>query len=153
VETGDVVFVRSNTWISKLVRHFDKGRFSHVAIAVSNGRVIEAQYNIKSKVRPLKYKSYEVFPMDLTDKQKRHLASILKKYKGKKYDFLLAFSMTSNWFRLDNPNYMICSELAVDILKEIGVLDPNLRDMKPNEFYDYLTVVRPKRIAHFSSEE
>jgi hypothetical protein len=144
METGDVVFVRGSTWISRIIRFFDKGEFTHVALAISNDRIIEAQYNIRSRVKKLSYKSYEVVPMNLTEVQKKKLVSIISKYEGKSYDFPLAFSMVTGWLRIDNPNYLICTELDIDMLKEAGVLDPYLADMKPNEFYTYLTEVRKK---------
>lgn len=138
METGDIIFVRNNSIISKIIRFFDKGRFSHCAIAISKDRLIEAQYNIKVSESKNTYPNYEVLKMNMTDKQKKDLLVAIKKYKGKRYDYLLAFSMSTKWLRIDNDDYLICSELVEDVLKDIGILDPYLQDMKPNELYRYL---------------
>jgi hypothetical protein len=143
METGDIVFVRGNTWISKLIRFFDKGKFSHVALAVSTERITEAQYKTTVKVKPLDYESYEVFPMSLSEEQKRQLLDSIRKYEGKRYDYFLAFSMATKWLRLDNPNYLMCTELVMKVLQDIGVLAPHLEKMPPNEFYKYMKEKHP----------
>jgi hypothetical protein len=48
---GDLIFVRSNSLMSKTIKAFD-GEFSHVAVAMSNNRILESEGMTKSRVVP-----------------------------------------------------------------------------------------------------
>lgn len=138
MKAGDIIFVRGNSLISKLVRLFDNGRFSHVAIAVSETQVIETNWNMRSKIVDFHYKDYEIVTLDLTESQRRHVPFIANKYTGRLYDYLQVISYIFN-SRLNNPRHLICSELVYNILSEVGyVKDDSLRDATPNELYTVL---------------
>lgn len=138
MRAGDVVFVRGNSIISKLIRLFDKGRFSHVAIAVSDTHVIETNWNMKSRVVEFKYKDFELVRLPLTEDQRIRVAVEAKMLEGVPYDYIqILFLMFSS--RLNNPRHFICSELVYTVLRNVGYLnDTYLRDSTPNELYKAL---------------
>lgn len=138
MRAGDVVFVRGNSIISKLIRLFDKGRFSHVAIAVSDTHVIETNWNMKSRIVEFKYKDFELVRLPLTEDQRIRVAVEAKMLEGVPYDYIqILFLMFSS--RLNNPRHFICSELVYTVLRNVGYLnDTSLRDSTPNELYKAL---------------
>jgi hypothetical protein len=138
MKSGDIVFVRGTSLIAKIVRFFDKGRFSHVAIAVNEHEVIETNWNMKSKIVKFHYEDYEVVHLNLTDFQRQCIPVIAKKLEGRQYDYLQVIGYIFN-SRLNNPRHLICSELVYNILSEVGFInDVNLRDITPNELYEFL---------------
>lgn len=145
MKAGDVIFVRGTSVISKIVRLFDRGQFSHVAIAVSDSEVIETNWNMRSKIVPFHYKDYEVVSLNLSDSQRTHIKNIASQYQGKLYDYLQVISFLF-WGRLNNPRHLICSELVFNLLYDVGYLtDESLRDCTPNELYETLTEAIEKR--------
>lgn len=139
MKAGDIVFVRGNSIVSKMVRLFDKGRFSHVAIAVSATHVIETNWNMTSKIVEFKYTDFEVVRIDLTDSQRSRVPAVAKVLEGRMYDYLQVLAIIFK-SRVNNPRYFICSELVYYVLKDIGYFtDDTLRDATPNELYKHLT--------------
>ncbi|MFR7272437.1 hypothetical protein ACLVL5_06035 [Streptococcus pneumoniae] len=138
MKAGDIVFVRGNSLVSRLVRLFDRGKFSHVAIAVSDSEVIESNWNMKSKVVPFHYDDYEIVTLELSVNQRRRIPIVAKKYEGRMYDYLQVIAYIFKG-RLNNPRHLICSELVYNILSEVGYIhDDSLRDITPNELYTLL---------------
>jgi hypothetical protein len=162
VRRGDIVFVQGKGIVSSIVRCFDRGTFSHCAIAVSDVRVIEANYDTKVAVRPLerdKCNVIEVIDLGLTNEQRRSVYSASMKYIGKRYDYAqILWYVLRKIFHLkgrnkfNNPNHMICSELVFLVLDEIGALkDLGIKesidrgiDLTPNEIYDLVKYVSTK---------
>lgn len=135
---GDVVFVRGTGIISKLVRLFDKGSFSHVAIAVSDTEVIETNWNMRSKIVEFHYEDYEIVEIDLAKIQRSYVPVVARRYEGLRYDYIQIISFMFKG-RLNNPRHLICSELVYHILKDIRFIhDESLRDATPNELYEIL---------------
>ncbi|MED3976179.1 YiiX/YebB-like N1pC/P60 family cysteine hydrolase [Priestia megaterium] len=165
MKKGDIVFVRGKGWLSKVIRYFDSGEFSHCAIAVSKYRIIEANYNTRVSVSIFdesKYDLIEVIDLGLSDKQRDIVYERAMKYLGKKYDyFQLIWYALKKVFHfkgrnlLNNPNDMICSELvfiALDesgILRDLGINDTvtNGSDLTPNELYDLVKYVSYKKAS------
>lgn len=138
MKAGDIIFVRGDSLISRLVKLVDKGSFSHVAIAVSETEVIEANWNMKSSVVKFHYEDYEIVELNLTDNQRKQVPVVASSLVGKWYDYIqvIAYIFQS---RINNPRQLICSELVYNILYSIDYMkDPNLVDIKPNELYHIL---------------
>lgn len=145
MKAGDLVFVRSKGIIPSLIRFFDKGRFSHVAIAYSDTEILEAEYNTRVHVIPMpeEYKDFEVVPLHLGENNR--IVEFSKDYIGKKYDFLEIFRI---WFRkvfkwrgLDRFNdtrEVVCSELVGDYLEFVGIAEKGTELMAPNELYKFI---------------
>lgn len=160
MKRGDIVFVQGKGVISRIVRFFDGGgTFSHVAIAISDSKVIEADVDTKVAVRPFendRYNVIEVIDLGLTSKQRMDVYNLALKHVGKRYDYLQLL-----WYGLrrllglkgrnifNNPHYVICSELVFLVLDEIGILDElgisndvnRGIDLTPNELYDLVKFV------------
>lgn len=137
MRTGDIIFVRGTSLISRLVLLFDKGKFSHVAIAVSDHEVIETNWKMKSKIVEFHYKDYEIVRLDLTDSQRNRVPVMAKTLEGKWYDYLQVLGYISK-SRLNNPRYLICSELVSKVLSGIGYYAAPRQDLTPNELYTVL---------------
>lgn len=139
IETGDIIFVRGNGILSKLVRFFDKGEFSHVAIAVSDTHILEANWNIRSKITKMEYTDYEVIRLkDITQEQKDMIPELAKSLQGRWYDYfqILGILMKS---RINSPQQLICSEIVYMILLGIGYEDDvTLLDSTPNMMWNKL---------------
>lgn len=139
MKAGDLVFVRGTSLISRLIRLFDKGEFSHVAVAVSETEIIEINWNMKSKIVPFHYDNYEIVDLKLTDSERKHVSAYSKGLTGIWYDYtqILGYLIMNNKF--NNPRYLICSELAYTILFEINRLPKGSnKDVTPNGLYKLL---------------
>lgn len=148
MKSGDVVFVRGNSSISSLIRLFDKGEFSHVAIYVSDKEVLEAQYFTKSSIVPFHFSDYEIVDLNLTNEQRKQISEIAPSLTGKQYDYvqILQYIIRKIFkeFKWNNPNNMICSEIVDILLYTVGAIPEHdyLGNMTPNELYNYLTKLK-----------
>lgn len=139
MRSGDVIFVRGTSLISRLILFFDKGNFSHVAIAVSDNEVIETNWNMKSKIVKFHYTDYEVVLTSLTGVQRKYIPIVARGYEGRLYDYIQVIGLIFR-SRLNSPRQLICSELVYNILTEVGYLNnESLKDVTPNELYIVLT--------------
>jgi hypothetical protein len=145
MNTGDIVFIRGKNWISKLIRFFDKGEFSHVAVFVSKNEIIEAQYTTEARIVPFTYKDYEVINMNMTTSQMEFVRILSKDIEGTRYDLkqiLLLFIKLvfglGGLGKFNDMKQLACSELAGVFLMETGYGGEELIDMTPNELYRYL---------------
>lgn len=152
MKAGDIVFVRGNSLISKMVRLFDKGEFSHVAIAVSDTEVLEANWNIKTRITDFYFKDYEILDLGLTNEERKLIKEASPYLVGRYYDFpQITWYMIGKLFsfdaknRFNSPNNLICSEVIFYLLSEIGWLDEALDidpDVTPNELYAILKSIK-----------
>lgn len=146
MEVGQIFFVVGTSKIAKMVELFD-GEFSHVAMAISKDKVIETNWNIRSRVKKPDYKHYAKVNLNLTSKQKYLIVNNYKKYLNKPYDFIqiLGFILKKN---LNNKRKLICSELVYDLLTDAEVLDGSLKgNVTPNELYKLLTTIKNVEVA------
>jgi hypothetical protein len=137
MKAGDIVFVRGKTPISTIVRWFDEGDFSHVAVAVSPTHIIEAEYRTKIRISKMEYDDYEIVPLELSDLQRDILVHLAIQLVGIMYDFLSIIGIIFNK-RWNLPQAKICTEVVVALLLGIGYLDKEIF-LKPNELYRFLT--------------
>ncbi|MCY9056039.1 hypothetical protein MOE90_20555 [Bacillus spizizenii] len=162
VKKGDIIFVQGKGVVSRIIRVFDKGKFSHVAIAMSESQVIEADVDTKVAVRPLsmdKYRMVEIVDLELTLKQREEVVKSALKMVGTKYDYiqLLWYALRKIFGfrgrnRLNNPKYVICSEMVFRALNEAGILEDlgidesyeDGIDLTPNELYDLVKYISKK---------
>lgn len=160
VKCGDIIFVRYKGFIANAIRYFDKGRFTHVAIAVDSVHVLQSQYGMDVKI--ISFKSlvansieYEIISPKLNNEERQRIAEEGSKLIGKKYDieqiigYVLkdVFHLKNNI--LNNPNNLICSELVYavldksGVLKDLGIKNGDIRgiDLTPNQLYDLVKYV------------
>ncbi|SDI16413.1 hypothetical protein SAMN05192534_12382 [Alteribacillus persepolensis] len=123
-----IIFSRSSSVLSRIIRFFDKGKWSHVAIKVDEHHILDSRFPKGVKVRHFDLTDYEFVEVDGDiEKALNHV--------GKKYDLLRFIWYGFEWGDKpwNNPNEMICSELIAE-----SVNDENLKGMTPNEQYKYL---------------
>jgi hypothetical protein len=146
MKAGDIVFVRGNSPLSYLIKYLDKGEFSHVAIAVSDNEILEAQYFTRSRITPFYFKDYEIIDLGLSYSHRNKVKELSKSLEGKIYDYFQVFLyfIRAVFYKelkiYHSPNYILCSELADIILTNIGIIpkDKFLGNVTPNELYNYL---------------
>ncbi|KEK23929.1 YiiX/YebB-like N1pC/P60 family cysteine hydrolase [Bacillus gaemokensis] len=161
MKQGDVVFLQGKSFISKAVRLFDKGTFSHVAIAMSGTHILEADFDTRVAIVPFdktQFNIIEVIDLGLNKEERSKVVAMGSKMVGKKYDYMqIIWYMISKLLRLkgknrfNNPNNYICSELVFAVLEEAGVLEELCIkggsygiDMTPNQLYDLLKYISSK---------
>lgn len=147
-QAGDIIFFRGDGVISKLVKFFDKGEFSHVAIAISDTQIFHINWNFKAKVDYLYTDNCEIVKLNLPKEKQQRLAEIISPYKDSEYDYLqIAWYILKYYFHISGANLfnykkrLICSELVSHILFDLGVIDKvdYLYDLTPNQLYDTVT--------------
>ncbi|MFJ8247272.1 YiiX/YebB-like N1pC/P60 family cysteine hydrolase [Peribacillus asahii] len=162
MKRGDIVFIRGKGLKSKLTRLIDRGAFSHVAIAISDSKIIESDVGTRVSVRefsPKEYDYVEVVDLRITIKQRQDVYNSAVQMIGTKYDYVQLiwyglrriFGLKGN-NRLNNPKNVICSEMVfialsrAGILKSLGIEETNFRgiDLTPNELYDLVKYVSKK---------
>jgi hypothetical protein len=138
MKAGDIIFVRGNSLLSRIIRFFDKGEFSHVAIAVSETEVLEAQYFTKSRITPFYFTDYEIVDLGLSDAERKKVDELGPVLVGRWYDYIQVISYLFK-HPFNNPNHLICSELVAIILSEIDRAEySEVINLTPNELYRYL---------------
>lgn len=158
MKQGDVVFLQGKSFISKAVRFFDKGTFSHVAIAMSGTHILEADFDTRVSIVPFdknEFNVIEVIDLGLNKEERSRVVAMGTKMVGKKYDYMqIIWYIISKMLRLkgknkfNNPNNYICSELVFAVLNEAGVLEELCVkggsrgvDMTPNQLYDFIKYI------------
>lgn len=161
MKQGDIVFLQGKSFISKAVRFFDKGTFSHVAIAMSGTHILEADFDTRVSIVPFdknEFNIIEVIDLGLNKEERSRVVAMGSKMVGKKYDYMqIIWYMISKLLRLkgknrfNNPNSYICSELVFAVLEEAGILKELCIkdgsrgiDMTPNQLYDFIKYISSK---------
>jgi hypothetical protein len=149
MKAGDIIFVRGKSPLSNLVKFFDKGEFSHVAIAISSTHVLEADWYIRTRVREMNYEDVEVVDLGLTEEERDLIVHAGIQLIGKWYDYkqilwyvLKRFFSLKGKNKFNSPNNLICSEVIFYILAELGMVDCVTGldfDVTPNQLYKYMT--------------
>lgn len=157
MKQGDIIFIQGGTFISKIIRYFDDGDFTHVGIALNDSIMIEAEYdkkvsvvNFNKELGEGKIKSYEVIDLKLTKEQRETIYVHAMKFKGVRYDYLQIASFILNkifgWKVFNSRDKFICSELVFEVLDESNVLKDlgieyvgeDIAKYTPNELYRFI---------------
>jgi hypothetical protein len=146
MKAGDLIFVTGHSLIASAINFFDPGRFSHVAVALSDTHIIESQYLTNVQTAEMQYTNYVIVRLDITDEQRDKLVHEAIELVGKKYGYWDIIGLMLNERGWNHPNELICTEVAITLLKKIDFL-PKVDEfaiMKPNHFYQFVTVDLPK---------
>lgn len=138
IEIGDVLLVKGKGLVSFLVKLFTRSKYSHVALAVSNNRVIEIDWKYRLQIRSIEHEEYDVYRLNrgLTNEETFIILSYVYSLIGSKYDFSKIFSLVFEILFsrrgkriFDNPNKFICSDIIDSAYQKIGVdLVPHYAD-------------------------
>lgn len=155
MQAGDVVFVRPSGWLSNLVAKVDGGPFSHVAMAVSDTHIVEAQYFTKSRITPAYAHDVMVLDLRLNQQQRYEIQQNAISMTGRWYDYkLIVHYFVTNAMRWNmkaiwnSQNNLICSELVAGLLLSVdyegaeGLRDKNIT---PRELFEHLTAYELKK--------
>lgn len=138
MKAGDVIFVRGTSAFSTAVRYFDPGQFSHVAIAVSETHILEAQWYTKSRITPFYFQDYQIIDLDLGEAERDYIVHAGIQLVGKWYDYRQILGVVLR-NPSNNPNYLICSEIIASLLSQIGKFEyTEVIDLNPNQLYELL---------------
>lgn len=146
MKAGDIVFVRGTSIISKIVRFFD-GEWSHVAIAISDSKIVEADFATRVRAVDMTYTDYEIVDLNLTPEQRAKAKIVSVGMIGKWYDYIWivrylfrSIFKLKRRHRFNSPNRMICSHLVAKVLYQIGIAknEELLKDATPNELYMFV---------------
>lgn len=151
MQAGDVVFMKPGGIIGRLVAKFDGSPYSHVAIAVSETHIAEAQGHTRSRVWPLYERDNMVLSLPLTEEQRAAIPVIAINHTGRWYDWrLIAYYFMNRVLRLDtkaiwnSQNNLICSELVASVLHTAGYIpavELKNKNVSPSELYLILSAV------------
>jgi cell wall-associated NlpC family hydrolase len=119
MRAGDVLFIRGTSPVSVLIRWLTKSPYTHVALALGDGRIIEADRFIRTRIRKLTDADvFDVHRLQDVDRETLNLVCMVaRSYEGLRYDYLqvlgqllrLAFGWQEPLF--NRKNRFICSEL------------------------------------------
>jgi len=142
---GDILFVRGNSWVSKIINRID-GTYSHIAILLSNEVIIEAQRFTKSRITKNNFIDYDVIRLNLTDTHIQLVSDSAIKLVDIKYDYIQVLTTLLNRLFgrkiINNRSKYICSELVLRLLLDINYIteteySENI-NCTPNELYNFL---------------
>jgi hypothetical protein len=119
VMIGDVIFVRTHSPISWIIRKLTNSKWSHVAIVLSEHYLIETDFLKPVRVRRNKYSQTAVAHLNISDKERLELVSFLLEQTSRGYDYyriagILAYILgfTKNKNLWNDYNKDICCELV-----------------------------------------
>lgn len=133
LQIGDIVFFKRKNIFSSLVSYITKSPYSHVAMVMYPGYLVEANWYKKSNIVEFEYNPEEMeifrFKGGLTQCQKMKVVVESGKQLGKIYDYpqlleyvyeyLFKIRLFDNL--LNSKNLIICSELVDDVYDSIGI--------------------------------
>lgn len=145
MKPGDVVFYKGTSFISKVICKLTKSPYSHVALAIDDKRIVEADLFIKTRITELKYENITIMRADLTEEQRRRVVDFARYLVGRSYDYLsvflwllrLTFNINSKGL-FNNANRLYCTELIDRCYHYAGidlVPDRETGDVLPIDLY------------------
>lgn len=130
IKTGDVLLVKGNGVISKLIKLVTRSKYSHVSLAISDTYVIEIDWKYRLQIRPIEYKSFDVYRLnrDLTNEDLFKMLDYAYSLIGTKYDFSKIVSLFFEMIfgkrgkmLFNNPSKYICSDIVDLAYQQIGI--------------------------------
>lgn len=133
LQIGDIVFFKRKNFFASLVSRITKSPYSHVAMVIYPGYMIEANWYKKSNIVAFEYNPeyMEAFRIKggLSHSQQMIVLNKSGKQLGKTYDYpqlfeyVLEYLFKARFFDsfLNSKNLIICSELIDDIYDEISI--------------------------------
>jgi uncharacterized protein YycO len=142
IRLGDILLVRGNTWIDKIIRKITGSPYSHVAGVVNSQEAVEILPFQKTRFQKLS--SYtgrtDIFTcIDLTREQRRKIVEHIANKVGTKYDYKLLLWEVSryllNWkFPYQAREKCLCSTLWTEAYRKAGVdLCPDILYPSPGD--------------------
>lgn len=114
-----ILLQRNNKIISKLIRRCTRGRYSHAAVLLRDGRVVEARPFSRVKIYPTIIRAssngdtVDYYDVELTEAQEKIIEDFLIKQEGKKYDYwdILGFVLFTKHETRKGRGKWFCGEI------------------------------------------
>jgi uncharacterized protein YycO len=147
MRTGDIVLEKGTGPISRIIRWFTDSEYSHAAIVVDANILVESHLFSGVSIITMEEIDEEYTVMEpkipLSEKEKETMRKALYGMIGTPYDLFQIFGyLFSSLFQgknmMNNPNFMVCSEVIDMAYHSIGDdILPNmfLGDAKPSDLY------------------
>lgn len=123
---ADIIIYKPNSLISSLIALISGMKYTHVAIYLSENKIIESTWK-GVKIKPFKdKKGLEIFQFEnITEEERESVIQWIMSKVNSKYDWKLFLTiMLERWFNirpLDSQQQYICSELVNEAYKVIGI--------------------------------
>ena len=150
MKPGDVIFMKPETFIGRMVTRIDGGPYSHVAIAVSDTHIVEAQGFRFSRIWPVYGHEVLVVDLGLTEEQRIDIVKNAISVTGRWYDYpvIIGYFLKNvfNWeikALWNSQNRLICSELVSTLLLSVGYVGAKElyhKNISPRELLEVLMV-------------
>jgi hypothetical protein len=130
MKSGDVVLFKGRSVVSKIISMFTKSEFTHVAIAINERSIVEADRFVNVRIRNVDDKQiHKVLRCtDIDDIQRVAIAARSVTMVGTKYDYaqvvLWFLRILFNYKRagiINNANRVFCSELVDRVYQMEGI--------------------------------
>ncbi|OPH61707.1 hypothetical protein BC351_00245 [Paenibacillus ferrarius] len=151
---GDIIFVRSKSPLSWIIRKLTKSNWSHVGVIVSEHYLIESNFFRPVKVRKNRYKDFRIIQLNITDKERLNLISFLLDQTNRDYDYgrilgilLYILGFSKNRHLWNNYNKDICSELVLRGLLELPEMSFLNDSITPEDIIEGLDKANKSRIS------
>jgi len=159
MQVGDIILVSGQSIVSKLIRKIVGSKWTHAAIYVGNGTIIEIDWNSKTELVKNYYPEsdfeYVILrakrPLEFWQRKKIIQTAIKFDRSGSRYDWFVLFGLLLKRkypripYNLNSENDYICTELIDKIYQEAGIrlFPKNNGSIYPHEFMNnpYLEVV------------
>lgn len=148
---GDVIFVEGTGIVSKIIQKVTGGKWSHVAIFITDTLILEAEWNTKCRIIDIREtgylsKNHEIIHIPLKPKQLELLNVAIYPFLGARYDYWLIIKLFFSYIigyklRKSLPKKVVCSELVAHILLILGEFsydDFGISTYSPIELYNLL---------------
>lgn len=133
-QIGDIVIVKSNTIIGRIIRWITNSWASHVAVYIGNGYVFEARPGGATAVHISAYEGdkweYRVFRLLVSEETKEKFIARLIQKEARGYDYgqiiSIALHRLFGWeLKAQNRRLAICSEIIYEAAFEAGIPVPS----------------------------
>lgn len=114
MKAGDLVFVKPYSFVGQSIKLLTGGEYSHIAIAVSEDKIFEAQYGKISGVYDITYENYDIKELAITEEQRKKLVEFVYTGDpcGREYDG----SEIAGWI-MQLCIWRLCKTANIDIIK------------------------------------
>ena len=134
---GDIILVKNNKLISKIIKWFTKSQYSHSAIAIDSIHIYETNYNEKSCIKHINWTKnmYDVYRLKPgIEFDSKRLIEYMLTHIHNNYDLGEIFKIVIHKDSKDDDNKYICSKLVHDAFLKQGIdLTPGIEIPTPED--------------------
>ncbi|AIW03476.1 enoyl-CoA hydratase/carnithine racemase-like [Bacillus phage Moonbeam] len=153
IQPGDIIFYKPTGFIGWAISKLTKSEYSHVALAVDEFHIIEADKFIKSRISDLSYVEniHRVYRVrDITKEQQFIVTTEALTMLGSSYDYSQVFGLflriilKRDNVSLNRANKYICSEIIDSSLFRARIPRKDMKhlgDITPQELFDKYSLV------------